>query len=44
MATWRVMEVKGHTGTILFDGRTVTIRRSGGLARMSVGKGESRSR
>ena len=35
-----VMEVKGHTGTVRFDGETVTILRKGALARMSVGKGE----
>lgn len=35
-----VMEVKGHTGTIRFDGRMITILRTGFLARASVGKGE----
>jgi hypothetical protein len=35
-----VMEVKGHTGTVRFDGRMITIRRTGFLARASVGKGE----
>jgi hypothetical protein len=34
--------VKGHTGQISFDGTWVTIHRKGGLARMSVGKGEKR--
>jgi hypothetical protein len=34
------MEVKGHTGTVRFDGETVTILRKGALARMTVGKGE----
>jgi len=33
---------KGHTGQVSFDGRFVTIARKGGLARMSVGKGEKR--
>lgn len=33
---------KGHTGTVVFDGAFVTIRRTGALARMSVGKGEKR--
>jgi hypothetical protein len=35
-----VMEVKGHTGTVRFDGETVTILRKGGLGRLAVGKGE----
>jgi hypothetical protein len=34
------MEAKGHNGTVEFDGQTVTIKRSGTLARMSRGKGE----
>ena len=34
------MRVKGHTGTISFDGAFVTIERTGLLARASVGKGE----
>ncbi len=34
------MEVKGHTGSIRFDGRTITIIRTGFMARASVGKGE----
>src|SRR6266516_3356853 len=34
------MEVKGHTGTVKFDGRMITIFRKGFLARSSVGKGE----
>lgn len=38
----RVVEVKGHTGTVVFDGDFVTIRRTGFNARMSVGKGEKR--
>lgn len=33
---------KGHTGTVVFDGAFVTIRRTGALARLSVGKGEKR--
>lgn len=36
------MEVKGHTGTVVFDGDFVTIRRTGLNARMTVGKGEKR--
>lgn len=32
----------GHNGTLSFDGRFVTITRKGGLARMTVGKGEKR--
>lgn len=39
-ATSDILEVKGHTGTVRFDGQTVTIIRKGALARMSVGKGE----
>ena len=31
---------KGANGTVVFDGATVTIKRTGGLARMTVGKGE----
>lgn len=33
---------KGHNGTVHFDGKFVTIERTGGLARLSVGKGEKR--
>jgi hypothetical protein len=36
------MEIKGHTGTVDFDGDFVTIKRTGFLARASVGKGEKR--
>lgn len=36
------MEVKGHTGTVVWDGDFVTIKRTGFNARMSVGKGEKR--
>jgi hypothetical protein len=36
------MEVKGHTGTVLWDEDFVTIRRTGFNARMTVGKGEKR--
>lgn len=38
------MEVtaKGHNGTILFDGDFVTIHRKGGLARLTIGKGDKR--
>jgi hypothetical protein len=35
-----VVEVKGHNGTVRFDGQTITILRKGGLARLTVGKGE----
>lgn len=37
-----VIEAKGHNGTVIFDGAFVTIRRSGVLARTTVGKGEKR--
>lgn len=37
-----VISAKGHNGTVHFDGRFVTIERSGFLARASVGKGEKR--
>jgi Domain of unknown function (DUF4429)/Short C-terminal domain len=36
------VEAKGHNGRVSFDGAFVTITRKGGLARMSVGKGEKR--
>lgn len=36
------MQVKGHNGTISFDGAIVTISRTGFLARATVGKGEKR--
>ncbi|TCO45200.1 putative oligomerization/nucleic acid binding protein [Kribbella antiqua] len=36
------MEVKGHNGTVVWDGAFVTIRRTGFLARASIGKGEKR--
>lgn len=35
------MQVKGHTGTVEFDGSFVTITRSG-MARLTVGKGDKR--
>jgi len=38
----RVITVKGHNGQVTFDGEFVTISRKGGLARMSVGKGDKR--
>jgi hypothetical protein len=34
-----MIEVKGVNGTVAFDGRTVTIHRSGVMARATVGKG-----
>ena len=37
-----MISAKGHNGTVYFDGRFVTIKRSGFLARASVGKGEKR--
>lgn len=36
------MEVKGHTGTVVWDGDFITIKRTGFNARMTVGKGEKR--
>ena len=36
------MEIKGQNGTVLFDGDFVTIRRTGFIARATVGKGEKR--
>ena len=36
------MKVKGRGGEIEFDGHFVTIRRSGALGRMTVGKGDKR--
>lgn len=38
----RPLEVKGHTGTVVWDGDFVTIKRTGFLARASMGKGEKR--
>ena len=35
-----MITAEGHSGTVIFDGRTITIRRTGFLARMTVGKGE----
>lgn len=37
-----MIEVKGHTGEIQFDGQFVTITRKGIGARLTVGKGEKR--
>jgi hypothetical protein len=36
------MECKGINGTLEFDGAVVTIKRTGAMARMTVGKGEKR--
>lgn len=36
------VSAKGHNGTVTFDGAFVTIRRTGFLARASVGRGEKR--
>jgi hypothetical protein len=38
----QVITAKGHNGTVNFDGKFVTIERSGFLARATVGKGEKR--
>jgi hypothetical protein len=35
------LEVKSHNGTVVFDGQSITITRSG-LGRMTVGKGQIR--
>jgi hypothetical protein len=37
-----LLRVKGHNGTVTFDGATVLIERIGFLARASVGKGSKR--
>lgn len=37
-----MIEVKGHTGQVVFDGEYLTITRKGFNARMTVGKGEKR--
>lgn len=37
-----IITAKGINGEVDFDGQFVTIRRKGGLARMSMGKGEKR--
>lgn len=37
-----MIEVKGHTGQVTFDGQYVTITRKGLGARLTVGKGEKR--
>ncbi|MFI7384950.1 DUF4429 domain-containing protein [Streptomyces sp. NPDC049813] len=37
-----MIEAKGHTGQVLFDGEYITITRKGFNARVSVGKGEKR--
>lgn len=34
------IEVKGYNGTVIFDGRSITILRKGFLARSTIGKGE----
>lgn len=36
------VSAKGHNGTVSFDGDFVTIARKGGLARMTIGKGDKR--
>jgi hypothetical protein len=36
------VEAKGVNGTVEFDGDFVTIKRTGTLARMTVGKGDKR--
>ncbi|WP_405580695.1 DUF4429 domain-containing protein [Streptomyces sp. NBC_01092] len=37
-----MIDVKGHTGQVQFDGQFVTITRTGFGARLTVGKGEKR--
>lgn len=37
-----MLQVKGHNGTISFDGTVVTIARTGFMARATIGKGEKR--
>lgn len=37
-----MIEAKGVTGTVRFDGAIVVIAREGGMARMALGKGEKR--
>ncbi len=37
-----VIEARGRTGQVVFDGHFVTIRRQGLAARLTVGKGEKR--
>ena len=36
------LQVRGHNGTVTYDGQFVTIARTGFLARATVGKGEKR--
>lgn len=36
------MEARGHNGTLEFNGRMVVIKRTGLLAKLSVGSGEKR--
>lgn len=36
------ISAKGHNGTVVFDGDFVTISRTGGLARLTIGKGDKR--
>lgn len=38
----KTLEAKGHNGTLVFDGRMVTIRREGFFASTSIGRGEKR--
>lgn len=40
--TYTGQVLKGYNGSVSFDGQFVTITRKGGLARMSIGKGEKR--
>lgn len=37
-----IVTAKGANGTVTFDGRMVTITRSGGLASLTIGSGEKR--
>ncbi|WP_214404161.1 DUF4429 domain-containing protein [Pseudonocardia lacus] len=36
------LQVRGHNGTVTYDGKFVTITRTGFLARTTIGKGEKR--
>lgn len=37
-----MLEAKGHNGSLEFNGKTVVIRRSGALAKLTQGSGEKR--
>jgi Domain of unknown function (DUF4429) len=42
MAGYDGQPAKGVNGTVDFDGSFITIRRKGGVARLTVGKGDKR--